>query len=482
MKKFLSILSIIFCCTSCLPDSELYDTINPSVFPKTEEDAVSLLVTAYEPITMGLYLSNWQGLISTTELVTDIGNCQWSDYWLNLLDLKMYPFTREYIHYYDKMSHISLLTNDITIISGMEISEKNKNKFLAELHCLRGWLNYILYDLYGPIPIIPAELIERPLEQVAVPRATQEEIVKYIEDDLIFAADNLSYEADNWGRATKGLANMVLMKLYMHEKQWEKAEAIGRELCQPEYGYKLMDDYASIFTLENERNKEIVFANSCSKVFAHTWYAHVLPSDFPGKNPNYTKWGGYRMDWDFYNTFDPKDARLKAMCAEYVSTVDGKTYNQENKGNFLTKGALPLKYGDDMESTGIFMQIDWIIFRFSDVKLMLAEAIANKNGGATQEAIDLVNEIRTRAKIDNISLGQYASLEQFNEMLLLERGHELWFEGHRRTDLIRFGKYVEFMKKKENGRLVVDEHNILFPLPQDAINESKGVLIQNPGY
>lgn len=482
MKRIFVFISLIFC-VSCLPDSEVYESINPSVFPKTEDDAISLLATSYIPVTVqGFYSSDVSGLISTTELITDIGNCQWTAYWLNLLDLQMFPFVTEYTKFYGKLNHISLLTQNIDLIAGLEISEERKKLFIAELQCLRGWINYILYDLYGPIPIIPLEVIEKPLEQVRIKRASTEEMVSYIEADLLAAISNLPYVAEEYGRATKGLANMVLLKLYMHEKKWDKAENIARELCKEEYGYELMNDYSSIFTLENERNKEIIFASSCDRTIGHSWYAHVLPIDYPGENPNYTKWGGYRIDWDFYNTFEEFDDRKKMICAEYVSASDGITYNQENKGSQLTKGAVPLKYGDDMQCTGTVMQTDWIIFRFADVKLMLAEAIVKKNNVVTQEAIDLVNEIRIRAKLSPLVLSDYLNVDKFNEMLLMERGHELWYEGHRRSDLIRFGKYVEYMRKKENGRLIVDEHNILFPIPQSAINEGKGVLIQNPGY
>lgn len=482
MKRLLIYLTLIL--SSCISDSEIYDSISPTVFPKNESDAESLVFTAYNLYTVSeLYQSASGGIVPTTELVTDIGNCQWVSYWLNLLDLQMYPFVNEYTKFYDRLNHMSLITMDIDLIEKMDIQETKKALFVAELKCLRAWGYYILYDLYGTVPLIPLEIIDNPLNETLVGRSSVSEMVGTIEKDLLDALPNLPYKASDYGRATKGLANMLLLKLYMHEKNWKKSEETARELMKPEYGYGLMDSYASIFTLDNEKNKEIIHASVCDRTIGHSWYAHILPYDYPGANPNYTKWGGYRIDWHFYNTFEPNDDRKSVICAEYVSDSDGTTYNQQNPGSQLTKGAVPLKYGDDMECTGTSMQIDWVIFRYADVLLSLSEAIANGSSGVNQEAIDLVNQIRIRAKLNPVKLEDYiGNSEKFNELLLLERGHELFFEGHRRSDLIRFGKYIDVMKKKENGRLQVHDYNVLFPIPQSAINESKGILVQNPGY
>lgn len=63
----------------------------------------------------------------------------------------------------------------------------------------------------------------------------------------------------------------------------------------------------------------------------------------------------------------------------------------------------------------------------------------------------------------------------------MERGHELWFEGVRRSDLIRYGRYIEYVRKYKNSPTVQD-YMTLMPLPQSVINESKGKITQNPGY
>ena len=81
---------------------------------------------------------------------------------------------------------------------------------------------------------------------------------EYIVSNLKDAANVLpyKYEDTNYGRFTKGLANTLLLKFYMMTKQWDEAEKIGRELTKPEYGYKLVDDYNSLFSLSGEKNSE----------------------------------------------------------------------------------------------------------------------------------------------------------------------------------------------------------------------------------
>ena len=78
-------------------------------------------------------------------------------------------------------------------------------------------------------------------------------------------------------------------------------------------------------------------------------------------------------------------------------------------------------------------------------------------------------------------MSDFASVQEFLDFNLLERGHELWFEGCRRSDLIRYGYYIEYARKYKNSAAAQDYMNV-FPLPQSVIDESKGQIAQNPGY
>ena len=265
----------------------------------------------------------------------------------------------------------------------------------------------------------------------------------------------------------------------MHEKEWGKAVECGREVMK--CGYSLVANYKDIFTLENEGNDEMIF--SCIEtrgVNEQMWHAHVLPSNYPTTNPNIQKWNGYRMPWQFYHSFDPKDKRLEVICSEYVGT-DGVTYNETNPGEYLDKGALPIKYGEDPTQTSESSEVDVVVYRYADVLTLMAEALARSNNAVTQEAVDRLNDVHTRAGLTAYQLSDFTSLDDFLGAVLKERGHELWGEGCRRSDLIRYGLYIDYAIKYK-GSTTAKEYMNLMPLPQSVITESSGQVIQNEGY
>lgn len=497
MKKIVSMFSLALAacalCPSCTNlESEMYDTINPGIFPTNEADASALVTAAaYAPFRAawydGLFTSAQGGIHVVSDMTTDIGSCQWDDaVWPDMLQVNFTSHSTEIATLYsDQIDAISKMTLTLDRIANVPMNDEEKARLQAELRMGRGWLAYILYDMYGPIQIASLDLLNNPLSDEVAPRLTQEEMVKYIEDEINAALPALpvrySISDSNYGRFTRALGYMVLMKLYMHEKNWAKAIECGRELQKGEYGLGLMDNYKDIFTLENEGNKETIWASVCDRTDnAQMWLAHVLSTPYPTSNPNIQKWGGYRVLWDFYHTFDPADKRLEVLVGEFDGT-DGFHYSEETPGTVLIDGALPVKYGEDPDATGEESSIDWIVYRYADMLTLLSEAIVRNGNAVTQEAVDLLNEVHTRAGLPAYTLADFASVDAFLEANLLERGHELWFEGCRRSDLIRYGLYIEYARKYKHSAAAQDYMNV-FPLPQSVIDESKGKIAQNPGY
>ena len=250
-----------------------------------------------------------------------------------------------------------------------------------------------------------------------------------------------------------------------------------------EYGYGLMNRYADIFTLENEGNKEIIFACTEERgTNLQLWHDHALPGNYPTQNTAIQKWDGYKVPWPFYRTFEEGDDRLTVLVGEYVGT-DGVLFNEESdiqKHGNLYSGAVPVKYGEDPESTGDGSQIDLVVYRYADVLTLLSEAIVRKGNTVTSEALDLLNQVRVRAKLNPYAMGDVKGVDDFLQKVLDERGHELWFEGVRRSDLIRHGQFIQ--NARDRGCTTTKDEFVLFPLPQAVINEGKGKIIQNPGY
>lgn len=495
MKKIYKYIIVSFATllifSSCEIESEVYDVINEGLFPKNEKDVEALITaSAYSPFRShyysGIFTVASGGIQTITEMSTDIGECQWNDaVWPDVLYQNFRSSSSGVTQFYRYRADISRMTTTFAKIEAVEMSQEKKDLFMAELHMARGWLSFLLYDLYGPIPVATTEQLKNPLSDEIIPRPTKEWMVQFIEEELKTGIAGVPAHYDksspSYGRFTKALGYTVLMKLYMHEKEWSKAVEVGRELMKSNYKLDLVPEYKDIFTLENEKNEEIIFAAQCSRsTNKQLWLAHVLSSEYPTHNTSIQKWGGYRIPWSFYNQFAPEDKRLEVLVGEFTGT-DGKLYNEENPGTVMIKGALPVKYGEDPAAVGEESQVDWIVYRYADVLTLLSEAIVRQNGVITQEAIDLLNTVRKRAGIEAYTISSFKNVEDFYDKILLERGQELWFEGHRRSDLIRHGKYIEFARKYK-GSTTTRDNFVLMPLPQSAIDEGKGQVNQNPGY
>lgn len=489
MKTRIFLVALIACMlTGCELERMDYSLISPETFLKNEEDAGYLVTACYNDIKnqgdAGFWSCyNGESFLLNPEMTTDILTCNWGDggTWSGMNELKYTPTVGRVLDLYDSYNLISKYTLNIDRIENLPmVNDGLKERYIAEIKTIRAWLSYLLYVNFGPFPVASLEILKNPVEEQILPRATEEEIDRLIEQDLEEAIAVLprQYDDADWGRFTKGAAMTILMKFYMHRGHWKDAEGMGRQIMQ--LGYALLDNYADVFSKAHEKNTEVIYSNPCTPTFFNQWLTCVLPYNFVTKNTAIAKYSGFRVYWSFYDTFEPGDKRLSGLLGEYTAS-DGTVYNRQNPGGAgdIGVGALPVKYGEDPTAVGNKSTIALIAFRYPDVLLLLAEAI-NRQNGPTAEAVALVDRVRSRAGLAPLAPDKYSSKEKFNETILLERGHELYCEGHRREDLIRHGKFIEFAKQRPNT--LADDFKVLFPIPQKYINEGKGVILQNPGY
>lgn len=379
-------------------------------------------------------------------------------------------------------------------ISRIDMDEDLKRRYIGELRCGRGFLALLLYDFYGPVTLVPLEVLKNPLEETILPRATEAEMQQFIVENLTEAAKVLPYNYrkgdSNYGLSTKCLCNFLLLKFYMQTRQWSEAENIGRELLKSEYGYDLVQtSYKDIFTLANEKNVETIWAKNCIDGFNEDiWIPTALPSDY-STSTNTEKWGMLRLSWHFVHTFEEGDNRMETIITEYTGTT-GIVHNETNDAitsGIMRLGAIPIKYEIDATTTGYDRQIDFIIYQYADALTLLAEAIVRNENAVTGEAIDLLNRVRTRAGLQAYTMSSFTGPRDFLDKLLMKRAHEFWFEhGIRRQDLIRDGSYIERMRYVASlygiSQDFIQDYMTRFAIPQGAINESKGIVTQNPGY
>ncbi len=471
---------------SCDPELEVTDfsEINPSIFPASEADVEALVVASYYPLrggyANGIHATAETGLMFTLDATTEIlqgpfGQQQQAT--LHSYNPTLTAFTRYYDVFYNQISSMTL---SIDQIQNSDLNDNVKQAGIAEIKCARGLLAYELFDMYGGLVIAPLEVLQNPLEETTLPRLSAQETVNFIEQDLLDAAVGLpTPEEATYGRFSQGTARMLLIRLYLHQKRWAEVEEQANLIMAMNY-YELDPDYVGLWQVGAPlESKEIIWTIPAdyAGTSENQWQLMAAPNNYPGV----TGFGTVQSSWFFYDSFEDADVRKTNLIAEYTGT-DGVTYNRSNPGNVMQLGPIPLKIGLDPQLPGL-TTIDIIMYRYADVLLSKAEALANKTGTPTQESIDLINTVRNRANLDDIALADFADIDSFNTMILLERSHEYWCEnGQYRADLIRHGKYVEYANELNGVASESADYKVLFPFSLARISEGKGEFKQNPGY
>ncbi|GAC1586511.1 MAG: RagB/SusD family nutrient uptake outer membrane protein [Chitinophagaceae bacterium] len=501
MKKiFLLTLAVaVIVMSGCKKNFEpkLLGSLSPANFPQTEADFESYTMEVYKP-----FQAKWQymngtqaefaihgyefSIVQMFDAPTDIMEkfVDWGGFFTGFSTAN-FDFMKSMSRGKNHFEQIRFVTRITKIIGDLEnagaVSSANKNLWLGEAKMARGWLMYYLLHMYGPVPVIldPAKIGTE--AEYDLTRPARANYVAAIASDLRFAADNLPQSPAVYGRFNKGLALTVLMRLYLNEKDWQKAESAGREIAA--MGYSLVNNYKDLFRTATERNSETIFALSVdasadggdAKGNMNAWTYYTL-----GDCPGITQKGGWAQafsaTWKFYDSFDTLDKRRKMFITSYTSLWDGKFKDRTNG----LKGPVILKYPDE-ENTSFAHGNDIPLARYGDVMLMLAEAINNQNG-PTAEAIGLVNDVRAKhGGIGGLVPADVASKDAFNDAILRERGYDLFMEGQRKMDLVRHGKWQSALQAVGKTPPPAAS-NFFFPIPQYALDASNGKLTQTPGY
>src|SRR5690606_30058385 len=250
------------------------------------------------------------------------------------------------------------------------------------------------------------------------------------------------------------------------------------------FDYGLFSDYQTLFSVENEQNEEYIrvrpaFASS-DRSTANSWSNTAFPDNFaeaPALGvsylPTYVNWPNeFRIYDSFYESFDPTDKRRNLLVTSYINS-SGETVSLLGNDNIRS-----FKYLPDPGAQGASHGNDIPEIRFADILLARAEAL-NELNGPTQEAINLINQVRGRAGVDDLQLADFAGTEALRNHILKERGWEFYSEGHRRMDLIRMGQFIS--NAQSRGKTNAQAHHVLYPIPQ-AVMDSDPLLVQNEGY
>lgn len=459
----------------------------------TTEGAVAAVNAAYTGLAGG---TDWQGgwdagtygWRTQAMMTTDEGVCSWGGNWIPLRNLNYTPDFDWVTHNYGRYTpYISRIAISLDNLEKLDINADMKKRYIGELKALRAHYAQLLYFNYGPFTIVTDAKVAINPDAPYLPRPTITAVVAQIEKDYKDAAASLpdKFTGSDYGRFSKAAALTGLMKLYMHEKRWADAVTTGQQLTQ--MGYSLLPNYEDNFSTASKggNSPEMILAVVCSSSggdqYSNMWLAHALPSDYKDSTGiPLTAWGGYKMPWTSYDKFEKKDKRLKVLLESYPIGKDanGKvTY--KNARTAGEPGAIPVKFAPDpSRANSQNSAIDFPIYRYADVLLMLAESINEANGAPNDQAYDAINAVRRRAGLDELPAG--LSKAQFLAKIQDERLFELWGEGWRKDDLIRWNLYIQ--RAIKDGSTTAQAYKVLLPLPRQVITQSGGVIKQNEGY
>ncbi|EHQ31188.1 RagB/SusD family nutrient uptake outer membrane protein [Mucilaginibacter paludis] len=485
-------------------DPQIYGSLSTTNFPKTEADFVNYVAEVYkpfqskwgytEPAPLG-YQNDWfspeYGDIMMFDLPTDEFNTytNWGGIFQQFSSANFTFLINQGTgsNHFEKIRFVTRLTQIIDDVTKSTISTASKTKYTAEARMSRGWNMYYLLQLYGPVPVILDPALINTDAELNLTRPSRADFLAAIVSDLTYAAANLPVTPSEYGRFNQAIALTVLMRTYMNEKDFVNAEKTGRQIIAlaNTAGYRLVDDYASMFTEAGELNTETMFAVSCAPnqdgaenhANFNAWDFYTYPNGYPG-NSIQNSYAGYRIPapisatWNFYNSFDPADKRRKLLIASYVDKWDHTVMNQASG----LAGPVVAKYPDNGTVANSAQGNDIPKARLGDVYLMLAEAI-NQNSGPTSEAIGYVNQVRLHhAGLGVVPAANTVDKATFDAWILKEEGWETYFEGYRKMDLVRHGQWPSALPADKN------HGPYLFPVPTYEITASKGKLTQTPGY
>nr|WP_129730356.1 RagB/SusD family nutrient uptake outer membrane protein [Parabacteroides goldsteinii] len=390
-----------------------------------------------------------------------------------------------WMQYWEMIRNANVVLSNIPDASGFT-NEEDKMKMEAEARFLRVWAYYFLWDQFGPMPI--RRSVDDPLE---LPRASEEEFYEFMETELSDII-NAIYPANSepaYGRANKGAALGFQCLWYLNTHQWQKCMDSAQEIIDGKAGkkYELFKDYNMLFALENERNNEFIWQTTCLSNSGSTnvLLATDLPLDFKEGIDGYlegvvnSKWSNFASNYklydDFYYSFDENDQRKGRIVTKYKdskgNTVDLLDASHQNDTRAI-------KFPPDPAASGNAHGNDFPLIRYAEILLAKAEALLELKG-INQESVDLINQIRNRAGLGNLSKGDFSTKEALLEQILNERKWEFFHEGKRRRDLIRTDKYIQCAH--DRGIANAQNFHVWFPIRQSAI-DANSLLKQNDGY
>ena len=495
-QKILSIVLLI-CTTQFSCSEDFLSTTDPTrigteVFYQNETQFLQALNGVYgqlQSITNSAYIFKELPSDNTTVDLNplDRGNAvRWEAFEFSTVNAGNTEIGGLWNQYYSALYNTNYTLERLTEI---DLDPGVKGPIEGQLKFLRAYFYSDLVQYFGDVVLVTST-VDNPNQAFDLVRSPQTEVWAQIEKDLSDAAASLpaTYPDDQVGSATKGAALALLGKVYLTQKKYDEAIATLKQVT----GYSLNPVYADNFDPSSKNGPESIFevqyqgGNDLGEwsSFAYTFAPRASEGAITGFAN--TPPGGRNIPTnDLIAAYEPGDLRKDASLHTSYMLNDSIV-----EVPYITKFTYPHTISGRTDN-------NWPILRYADVLLMLAEAI-NEQSGPTSEAFGYLNQVRTRAGLEElVGLDQAA----FRTAVMKERRVELAFENHRWFDLKRtmtpaeLAAFMNAYGAREKANPTVSRGGISFtaqdydysdyeyylpiPAPEILLNSD---LTQNRGY
>ena len=438
------------------------------------------------------------------ELPTDEAIIGWGDAALQELNTQGWSASNQFLSgmYARIFFQVSLANEFLRQTTDAKLSERGVTgqlaadikQYRAEARFLRALSYWHGIDLFGSIPLVDESF---PIGGDPPAQATRQQLFAFVESELnTIRGDLPAADAGQYGRADQGAVDMVLAHLYLNAAVYTGSARysdarVAAERVINSNAYTLDPSYQHLFLADNHTSDEIIFAlpqdgehiqsYGGMTTIVHASVGGSMNADDYGINGG---WYGLRTRPEFVALFGgagTADVRSKPLYSA------GQSLHIASIGEF-TQGYGAPKYRNvtstGQEGTsGEFVDTDFPMFRLADAYLIYAEAVLRGGGGTRAQALTYINLLRQRAY--GGTTGNIADADLTTAFMLAERGRELWWEAHRRSDLIRFGQFTtsgiwEWKGNVPAGK-TTDATRNLYPLPASELLTNPN-LDQNLGY
>ncbi|MCX2573162.1 RagB/SusD family nutrient uptake outer membrane protein [Pedobacter sandarakinus] len=442
---------------------------------------------------------------TSQELVTDEAICAWGDTGIPELDYGTPSVDNQFLRglYSRSLLQITFVNEFLRESTPEKLAARNITgadataitRYRAEARFLRAFQYWVLMDAFGNPPFV-TEADE--IGKIAPKQIKRADLFNYVESELKAIDGDLAEPRTNeYGRADKAAAWSLLARVYLNAQVYtgtaKNTEAITYASRVINAGYALKANYMDLFRTDNNvNNTENILTINYDAVngtnYGGTTFlinaainGDMNPASYGVPNGG---WGGNRTRQNLPALFpDPNGT------ADKRGVFFGTKIATDEVGVF-TDGLRVTKFKNVSSANvmppslnGTFSSLDFPLFRLAEQYLIYAEAVTRGgNGGTTAQALTYVNLLRRRAYGNNS--GDVSTLNV--DFMLDERGRELYWEGHRRTDLIRFGKFTgnsylwPFKGGVKAGTSLATFRN-LYPIPTADLIANPN-LVQNTGY